>query len=52
VKLLKTGQHWDQKYWWFRGVAGFMRLPLKELFSRDLKNWLIFREGQIYEGPV
>jgi hypothetical protein len=33
-------------------VAGFVRLPLQRIVLNDLKNWLVFRENQFFEGPV
>jgi hypothetical protein len=47
VKLLTTGQHWDQNYGRFRGVAGFMRLPLQRNVQQGLKE-----SANIQGGPV
>jgi hypothetical protein len=41
-----------QKYGRFRGMAGFVRLPLHRIARKGLKNWPIFREGWLSEGPV
>jgi hypothetical protein len=48
VKLLKTGQLWDQKiYGWLRGMAGFQRLPLQRNVQQGHK-----KLADIQGGPV
>jgi hypothetical protein len=48
VKLLYTGQHWDQKIWRYRGVAGFMRLLLQKLNRQGLKKSVDIQGGQVF----
>jgi hypothetical protein len=53
VKLLKNGQHWDQKKLAdLEECLILLEFSCKELLSRDIKNWLIFRKDRFSEGPI
>jgi hypothetical protein len=48
VKLLETGQHWDNKKGWFRRVTGFVAPPLQWNVQQGLKKFADIQGGPVF----